>query len=206
VEVLLVTSEGVELLGVTSGCAIESGKPLTVPPLSMLGTASMAEVLLEYGTADAAFLEGTDSEGLPSVDDLIVLRFEARFPLADGRLADLRASFDPKSLVLDSFGVEIDPPLSREEFDALYGTRYREVRQPLRYLEGGLEAVLRDCHDPQASQGSLVLEDQGLQAYFEDGHGISALRFSRSILDGASSFPPCGSTAPPLELTPLTIH
>lgn len=160
----------------------------------LLRARNLHEFLRAWGPASGIALEGFDSESGLEPDGAVLVWYDD-YPYALEANHSSRVTFFLQSGPLTVIAVSVQPEeaIDLQEVLAVYGPGYRRVRHRLIDVADGLEAELSDCHDPEGSQESLVYERIGLQTLLRrpGSDRVEVLLFSREILDGRKTFPPC---------------
>jgi hypothetical protein len=144
-------------------------------------------------------MAGEDSEGaVRKANDPLVLRYETDFTLTKKHRCQALVFSEAGSCVIKvvsiSFGgVKAGEPsaVSKAEIEAVYGPNYRTVHRRLQYDDGGIEATVAKCDDPQGEVESLLYPELGLEVWLENKTQVQSLRFSFDIWSGVEKIERC---------------
>ncbi len=167
---------------------VQLSEMLLVPP---------NRLIFELGSPEAVFLEGADSEGPPTPQDGLELRYSIILRVGKHYPATAWFHLDGQSFLVR--GIHLDFPGAKPELAELElaaGGPKRLVEHVVIWDEGELDGWLSKCHHSGGPIQSWVFQDLGLQIRLEDSIGseksaVGGISFVAEIKSGDRSFPPC---------------
>jgi len=184
------------VLGLISASASPAAQVAAPRVLGLiLGESTLHDAVFQLGTADAAYLAGSDSEGgeVLSTDPLVMAWNKSLFLVGHEREARITVGVPAlKSAIawvsVDFAAAHGNPP-SVHELEAQLHATGRRVRLRWRGSPDDLELRMGRCEDPEGQVITWVFPDLGLDAYLEpEKELVQSLRYS--IERWQEGFPP----------------